>query len=822
MKSGNITMFNLDKRLKKKKAAKQKYDEHVGRRSCHPFSGLFGSYIKFAIRKLRSQKVYSLMNIVGLAVGMACFIILSLWVQEELSYDQFHEKKDQIFRVATKDANNRNTYQTSWLLAPSLKENYPEIIDFCRIRFKNASLIQHKDLRFHEQRYYLADPSIFRIFTFSFIKGDASTVLSELNSIVITEETASRYFGPEDPVGKLLYVHQFNTDFKVTGVIKNIPTNSHIQFDLISRIEWMGKQRLESWDPSGFSYVMLHPSASPGRVNDRIQTFFKEYENPPSSRIPLLQPLTHVHLEGVEETGTLNQIYLFGILALFVLILACINFTNLSTAKSIKKAKEVGIRKAIGATRQKIVIQYYGESVILSVLALFSALAVVLLTLPAVNRFLGMELRAIDITGSLFWLTLIGLVLLTGILAGSYPAIFLSAFRPAQVLKGNFNLGSRGMSFRKILNTFQFSIAIGFVICSIIIYKQLHMIKEKNVRFNTDSVVMVSNNQELAGKFEGFKEELLQEPDVLNVTASSSRPFLVRDEVNIRLEGQPENTSFLAAYSMVDYDFFETFELEFIQGTGFLKNAPEDRTRTCVINESAARKMGIEFPLGKKVRFDHPGFAESYKKLEIIGVVKDFHYGSMHQTIGPFIFRFHRPWHFRVFIKLKSGYVQETLKKIEGVFNKFAPAYLFYYEFMDDTFSELYQAEIQTGYIFSFFGVIAVCISCLGLFGLASFTIEQKTKEIGIRKIFGATVRGIAFSLSKEMTQGVLMANLISWPIVYMVMSKWLQNFAYRINMGLDVFILPALLAQFTALITIALKTVRAATTNPVEPLRHE
>ena len=753
---------------------------------------------------------------------MACFIILSLWVQDELSYDRFHEKKERIFRIATKDANGRKTYHTSWLLAPSLNENYPEITDFCRIRFKNASLIQHKDRRFHEQRYYLADPSIFRIFTFPFIKGDPSTALSEQNSIVITVETASRYFGPDDPIGKLLHVHQFNADFKVTGVIKNIPRNSHIQFDLISPIEWMGKQRLESWDPSGFSYVMIHPSASLARLNQRIKNFLREEANSSSSRILFLQPLTRVHLEGVGETGTINNISLFAILALFVLILACINFTNLSTARSIKKAKEVGIRKVIGATREKIVIQQYGESVIISLIALFSALAAVLLTLPSVNRFLGMELRAIDITGSFFWLTLVGLVLLTGILAGSYPAIFLSAFRPARVLKGNYNLGSRGMSFRKILNTFQFSIAIGLVICSIVIYKQLRLIKEKNVRFNKDSVVMVSNNRELTRKYEKFKEELMEDPDVLNVTASSSRPFLVRDEVNIRLEGQPENTLFPAAYSMVDYDFFETFDMEIIQGTGFLKNAPEDRTRTCVINESAVRKLGIEYPLAKKVRFDHPGFAEAYKELEIIGVVRDFHYRSMHQTIEPFIFRFYRPWHFRVFIKLKPGNVQETLKNIESVYNKFSPANPFYYEFLDDAFSELYKAEIQAGYIFSFFGVIAICISCLGLFGLTSYTIEQKTKEIGIRKIFGATVRGIAFSLSKEMTQGVLMANLITWPIVYIIMGRWLQNFAYRINLGLDVFIVSALLAQFTALMTIALKTVRAASTDPVEPLRHE
>ncbi len=424
-------MFNLKKSLKKKKAVIQKINESPGRRWTHPFSGLSGSYVKLTLRKLRTQKAYSFMNIAGLAIGMACFIILSLWIQDELSYDRFHEKNDQIFRIAIKDTDNKKTYQTSWLLAPSLKANYTEIVDFCRIRFKNASLVQCGNRRFHEQRFYLADPSIFRIFTFPFIEGDPSTALSEQNSIVITEETASRYFGRDNPVGKQLHVHQFNSDFTVTGVIKNIPGNSHIQFDLITRIEWMGKQRLESWDPSGFSYIMLHPSSSAGGVNHMIQSFFREYVNPQSSQIPFLQPITRIHLEGVEEIGTDRQVFLFAILAVFVLILACINYTNLSTSSSIKKAKEVGARKVIGATHQKIMIQYYGETVLLSFLALFSALIVVLLVLPSVNRFLSMKLRAIDMTNGLFCMILIGLVLLTGILAGSYPAIFLSSFRPA-------------------------------------------------------------------------------------------------------------------------------------------------------------------------------------------------------------------------------------------------------------------------------------------------------------------------------------------------------------------------------------------------------
>lgn len=797
-------------------AWKQRF--RVGR----PFSGLFRNFVKSTLRKIKIQKGLSFLNIAGLSIGMACFIILSLWIQDEKGYDRFHEQRGRIFRIISKAEGQPIMSSTSWRLAPFLKDNIGEIEDFCRIRMNNASLVKYGSRRLHEQRFYLADPSLFRIFTFPFIAGNPETALSQLDSVVITKDTANRYFGQDNPIGKKLHVLQFNAEFEVTGVIENIRHNSHIQFDLISRIEWMGEKRMESWEPSGFTYVMLYPSAIPNEVNRKLEDCVIGLEDQEVLLTPVLQPLTRIHLFDVRETGSGRKIYLFSILAAFILILACINFTNLSTSRSMKTAKEVGIRKVIGATRRQIFFHFLGEHVVLSLLALFSSLLLIVLTLPAINRFLGTELKFGAMFNVLFLLTLLGLVSITSILSGSYPAVFLSSFRPSRVLKGKFNLGTRGLPFRKILITFQFSVAIGFIICSLIVHKQLRLIKEKDLGFNRDSVLVISNNKELLPRFSKFKEKLLEDTDILNVTASSSRPILVRDEVHIRLGDTPEDISLTTAYSMVDFDFFETFGMEIVWGRSFSAAFPEDRIRTCVINESAAREMDLEFPLGKTIYFDHPDFADSFKELEIIGVVKDFHFRSMHQAIGPFVFRYYRPWHFSVFIKIKPGSIQETLKRVENIYREFSPHHSFNYEFLDDAFQGIYLSEMQQGYVFSFFGVVAILISCLGLFGLASYAAEQKTKEIGIRKVFGATVPGIVLSLTKEFTQGVLMANLITWPIAYFVMNRWLQNFVYRINLGLDVFIASALLTLFTAMITVVFRAVRAASADPIEPLRYE
>lgn len=783
---------------------------------------MFKNYLMIAFRNIRRNKGYSFINIAGLAIGMACFILISLWVRDELSYDRFHEHKDRIFKVITKTNTGDVWTTSSWALGPALKERYPDIVEFSRVWFWHRSLVRTGDKRFVEQNFYLADPSIFTMFTFPFVKGDPETSLANMNSIVITEETARRYFGEDDPLGQVLHVVSYQSDFIVTGVIKNIPENSHMQFDLVARIELMGQQRLESWEFTGYSYVMLSPDVPVDEVNQKISNFYREVIDPELTATPILQPLTRIHLYETGEPGIIKQVAIFSVIAVFILIIACINFMNLNTAKSARRAREVGMRKVTGASRIQLVKQFLGETILLSFLALAIALVLVELAIPVYNGFTGKNLSVINGVNSAVVLILICIAPLTGILAGSYPAIFLSSFQPAYVLNKQFSQTSKGALFRKILIIFQFSVSIGLFICTTVVYKQLHLVQKKDLGFDREFVVTMPNNPDLRNRFDTFKNELLREEGILNVTAAASRPTEVGQSIAINWEGNAEEEFLPIGYTMVDYDFFETFDMEFVQGRSFSREFASDGSEACIINERAQAEMGITSPLGTRVYFAHPALEESFRYVRIIGVVKDFHFRSMHELIGPFIFRIYRPWHSYVFIKIKPENVPETLQRIENISVKFAPDYPFQYEFLDEAFVKLYQSERQMGRLFNVFGILAIFISCLGLFGLASYTAEQKTKEIGVRKVLGASVAGIVLSLSKEFTKWVLVANLVAWPVAYFVMREWLQGFAYRTGLTLGIFILSAILAFIVALITVGHQSIKAALTNPVESIKYE
>ncbi|MFC2170034.1 ABC transporter permease [Acidobacteriota bacterium] len=711
---------------------------------------------------------------------------------------------------------------SSWRLGPALKDRYPEVEDFSRVMFGNLSLVKYGENRFLEQDFYLADPSIFSIFTFPFVRGKPESALGDLKSIVITEEAAGRFFGDQDPIGKRLYVELYESDFTVTGVIKNLPLNSHLKFDLIARVELMGKQRLESWEFTGFTYVLLRPGVSALEFNQKISNFYREVVDNEAAATLALQPLTRVHLYELGEPGIIKLVYIFSVIAVFILIIACINFMNLSTARSAKRAREVGIRKVTGATRIQLINQFLGESVLFSILSFLLSVFLVEITLPLIRNLTGRELSLFFPGSGHYLLGLIGVVLLTGLLAGSYPALFLSAFRPVHVLKGQFISGSKGKIFRKSLIVFQFSVSISLIICTAVVYKQLHFIHHKDLGFNREFVVGVQNNRRLQRQFDAFKSEVLTSPDVLNVTAAASNPAQVEQWIKIDWEENPEDEPLPIGYTMVDYDFFETFDMEITQGRSFSRDFLRDETEACIINESAEKAMNIESPVGKQVDFGHPAFEEPFRQVQIVGVVKDFHFKTLHKPIGPFIFRIYKPWHFIVFIKLRPDNIQAALRGIENIYQKFSPEFPFQYMFLDDVFQRLYDSERQMSRLFTVFGLLAVLISCLGLFGMASFTAEQKTKEIGIRKILGASVSGVVFLLCEEFLRWVLLANLISWPIAYLVMQSWLTGFAYRTNIGISTFILAAVTALLIALGTISYQTVKSSFANPVDSLRYE
>lgn len=776
---------------------------------------LLWNHVRFFFRKIKMQKEYAALNLAGLTLGMACFIFVFIWVKYEHSYDRFHDKRDRIFLVLADQDPQETTPNSSLLLGPALKKRFKEIEKFCRIRFKNASLI---GTRYHEQRFYLADSTLFQIFTFPFVRGDPKTALSELNAIVITEETAARYFGDKNPLGQTLHVRQFDEEFKVTGVVKNIPQNSHIRFDLVARIDWLGKAMLESKEPACFTYLLLRPEVSQKELNQRLQLFLQNHLNPESIQTLHLHPLTGVHRVGLDEDRSSRQIYFYLALSVIIWVLASLNFIILSTARFIKNAREAGIRKVSGASRSQIVIQHVLESILFSCLALLPALLLVQLTPPFFNSFFGKGLSLVSGTNRYLLLELAGMVLAAGILAGLYPAVILSSIRPNRVLKGRFSLNIEGFRLKKILITFQFSVAIGLILCSFIVFKQLRLIREKGLGFSQNSIVVVPNQI----PYKEFKEELIKNANIVNITAASSRPLQVRDEALIRLIGEPQDVSFSSTFQMIDFDFFETFEMEIIEGRNFSKYDAYDWKRTCIVNQSFTRKLGAVSPLGKKLYFDYPMLPEDLKEVKIIGVVKDYHPYSMHQTVSPFVFRFYPPAHYRIFIKIRPGTIKQTLPLIEQAFKKSNPPFPFYFEFLEDTFSDLYRAETLMGWLFNAFAFSAVLISCIGLFGLASYSAEHRTKEIGIRKIFGASVPGLVFRLSREMTSCVLLANIIAWPVVYLMMKKWLENYVFRTNLGLGIFLVSGLFTLFLALLTSGSKIIKIAEANPSDALKYE
>lgn len=682
-----------------------------------------------------------------------------------------------------------------------------------------------------EENLYLADPALFTMFSFPFVKGAPETALPDKNSIVLTEETARRYFGNESPLGKILHLVRYQADFVVTGVIENIPRNSHLRFDLLIHIDRMGERRLKSWEWSGPTYVMLAENVSPDAMNRKIAGFYREVLSPDVSATLALQPLTRVHLYETGAPGIIKQVYIFSFIAVLLLLIACINFMNLTTARSAKRAKEVCMRKVSGATQIQLIKQFLGEALLQTLLAFALAVFLTELVFPAFNRFAGKELSLLAEANLSFIFGLFGIALVTGIVSGSYPAFVMSSMQPVSVLKANFFKSAadskksvKGASLRKVLVVSQFAISIGLIISTIVVHKQLRFIQEKDLGLNREQIVAVPLPPEpgFLDHFDAMKNMLLSDPAILHVTASMNQPTDVGTMIGINWPGNPDENLLPVWYSTVDYDYFETFEMELIAGRGFSRDFATDERFACVINETALKTMGLENPVGTQVYFNHPAMPDSMRNLTIVGVVKDFHYRSMHEEIKPFVFRMHRPWHGYLFLKIRPESIHNTLARIEKMAEKIAPDYQFRYEFLDEAFERQYLTEVKLGQLFNNFGVLAIVISCLGLLGLTAFTTERRTKEIAVRKVLGASESRIVLLLSKEFLKAVLLANLIAWPVTWIAMHGWLQEFAYRINIGLETFAIAGVFTLAMAMLTVSALSIKAARRNPVDCLNYE
>ena len=779
------------------------------------------SYLKIALRTFKKHKSYSFINIVGLAIGITCSVLMLLWVQDELSFDRFHINAKEINRILLNPLEAATTHEavSPPILAGIMKETIPEVINAVRLTPHGRMLFTYQDKTFYENQGLLADPFFFEMFDFPFVKGDAVTAFKELRSLVITENLAMKYFGSENPIGKTISLNN-STDYTVTGVIQEVPSNSHLQFDYVRPFELFSTsgRDLNNWgDVSFYTYVQLQKGSSIENVNNKLKALVEKED--PAHNLYYLQPLTQIHLHSkfnfdFGTHGNIMYVYIFTAASLFVLLIACINFMNLATAKSGIRAKEIGMRKVVGAKKSDIIKQFYSESILSSLFALVLAVILVLLLLPAFNNLSGKELTFGLLENTRLLIGLLAIAVFTGLLSGSYPALFLSAFQPIKVLRGTLKSGAKGSVFRKILVTTQFSLTIILIIGTMIISNQLSHIRGINLGYDGEQIVVLPLRGIEAENFKSIKRELLQTPGVANITTTSSLPTNIGSGTSgAEWEGKDPEVRIQMQISAVDFDYLDTFKMEMAEGRFFSREFPTDVSNV-VLNEAAIKAMGMESPLGKQFR--------SWSKGQIIGVVKNFHYKSLHTEIEPLILLMNPEYISYACIRINTENVSGTIGFLEDTWKKFVPNFPFEYSFLDERLDNLYRAEERMGQVFKYFTLLGMFIACLGLFGMASFSAEQRTKEIGIRKILGASVPNVVSLLSKEITKLVLISNLIAWPIAYFIMNRWLQSFAYRTKIGIWVFLGSAVIALAIAFLTVSYQSTKAALINPADALHYE
>jgi putative ABC transport system permease protein len=784
-------------------------------------------YLKIAVRNLLRDRGYSLINIVGLAVGMAVCILILLWIQDELSYDRFHDDADQLYRVAfSADAERFRGEYVPGPLAAYLKDEYPEIVNstvFCKH--------QRMKLSFEGNGFFCAgsfvDPSFFEMFTFPFAQGDPKSALSEPLSVVVTRNLAERMFGHADVVGKAVTI-EGAVDLNVTGVLESLPHNSHLQFDFLIPYS-IAPPGMKRWDVKCLTaYVLLDENSSHEQVSEKISGVLNEH-NPTWENYLYLQPLKQIHLYALGGGGRITYVIIFSILAVIILLVACINFMNLSTARSEKRLKEIGIRMAVGSSRIQLVKQFLCESILISLVALVVAIVLVELLISPTNALLAKQLD-LHYSGAVV-LGLIGIALLTGIVAGSYPAFFLSSFRPTALLGRRFfaflpSKYSRGRasatkpggaSLRRILVVAQFAVSTFFIVCVIIILNQLDYIASKDMGLDPESVVVLRTQGELARTSAALKKELLQNSNILSATAVVNGLESWNSSAGVEWDGMQPDQIFDMGLNWVDYDFLKTLGIEMSEGRFFSEEIPTDKSDAFVVNQAAIKAMGMKDPVGQKITVPLGDRIEG----RIIGVVRDFHTESFHTDIRPFALRFTESGGL-MYIRIRSDQLPTALRHIEATVKKFVPDDPCEYAFFDEKLDALYLTEQRMSAMFKYGALIAIIISCLGLFGLAAYSAERRTKEIGIRKVLGASVSSLFGLLSKEFVLLIAVANLLAWPIAYYAMSQWLQNFAYRISIRWEVFVLAAFLSIAVALISVSSQAVKAALANPVESLRYE
>ena len=805
------------------------------------------NYLKIALRNLRKQVGFAFINIVGLATGLACCLLITLYVVDELSYDRYHEKADRIYRINSDikfGGNDMHMAVSPDPIGPTLVQDYPQVENFVRLHDRGTWLVkqQGSTTNLREQPVFFADSTLFDVFTCPLVTGDPKHALTEPNSVVISESAAQRHFGNQPALGKTL-VFDNNRTFKVTGIMRDMPQNGHFRTDFFLSMRNDDYQWGNWLSNNHHTYILLKPGVDANTFAANFDKVIEKYVGPQAHQalnISMnefrkagnsirywLTPLTDIHLHSKQTielapNSDIQYIYIFSAVALFILLIACINFMNLATARSANRAKEVGVRKVLGSERQQLIGQFITESVLMAVLGMVLALFIVALTLPLFNTLAAKNMSMGNLLSSRLLPLLILLPLTVGLLAGSYPAFFLSSFRPISVLKGKLNVGLKSVSLRSGLVVFQFAMSVLLIIGTIVVYRQINYIQTKNLGFDRDQVVTIQDVYALSNQAQAFKDEVLRLPGVQKGTLTGFLPTPSnRSDSPLFPEGKFDQKNAVSSQIWpVDHDYISTLGMKILQGRDFSREFGSDSSGI-ILNETAVKIFGFDKPIGKRVSLMTTIQPNKFKVFTVIGVVKNFHFESLRRNIGALALTLD-PQPSATSFRISGTNVPVLMKQIEAKWHQFAPGQPFVYAFMEESFDSMYRAEQRIGTITITFAVLAILIACLGLFGLAAFMAEQRTKEIGVRKVLGASIPSIISLLSKDFLKLVFIAILIASPIAWYAMRQWLQDFEYKIEIEWWMFALAGLMAVGIALLTVSFQSIKAALMNPVRSLRSE
>jgi len=807
---------------------------------------MFRNYFKTAFRNLLKNKFYTSINVIGLAVGLATCLLILLYVLDELSFDKYNVNADRIYRVNNEIKFGGNYFdlaQGPALMGSTMVREFPQVEQYTRIRWYGSFLVKKGNENMQEGRVGFADSTLFDVFTLPMIAGDPKTALKEYHSLVVTETVAKKYFNSTDVVGKTLRINDTG-NYKITAVIKDIPKQSHFNFDFfVPMIENNGSND-DNWLSENWNtYVLLKKNIDPKLLEPQLNAMMDKYVGPELKSVinqslddfkksggyvrASLTPLTDIHLHSnklgeLDGNGNAEFVYIFSAIALLILLIACVNFMNLSTARSSNRAKEVGVRKVLGSLKKNLVQQFLTESLLISFIALIFAILVAWLLLPYFNQLAGKEIHASTLFQPKMLLSLVVLMLVVGLLAGSYPAFFLSSFQPIDVLKGKLAAGFKRSWLRNALVVFQFIISIILIFGTVVIYNQLNYIHNKDVGFNRNQVLIIQHTDALRDQGTTFKNELLQISGVQNVTMSGYLPvnFNRSNDAFFTSPALDQSTAMSMQNWTVDETYIPTLDIKILQGRNFSPQFPTDSTGI-IINEAAAKFLATKNLLNKKLYEIKDINTKALNEYFVIGVMKNFNFSSLRDVVTPLALKLGKD-NGNISVRINSSDIPNVLAQIKNKWKAIAPLQPFDYSFMDEDFNKLYTTEQRTGQIFITFAVLAILIACLGLFGLVTYAAEQRTKEIGIRKVLGANVANIVTMISKDFLKLVLIASVIAFPVAWWAMNKWLQDFAYRVNISWWVFALAACIAMLIALITIGFQSIKAAVANPVRSLRTE